>query len=279
MKQNSLIQKPINPREEKEKKVLQKIILKARQKLIVTITKTEMLRVELEMVKQEYHVRVGSLYLRSNQQDLEIIYYKNLLELMHNGYSYEEAVKKLDTTYYGQQKKMEEEREKLKWEKEIFNKREKSENNPEENDIKKLWKYLVSKFHPDLVLDAKEKKHREEIMKKVNRAYEEKNYNMLLQLKNEVSVEMSEENTIEKLTEFLIDIENEIIQQEIFFKELKNSEWHIWKLKIEKAKKQNKDIFIEIERPLLNEIVRNDEILHSLRVHIEQLRETHSPLS
>src|SRR5258708_7266000 len=114
MKQKALIPKTINSREEKEKRILKKLIQKSRQKLVTAITKTEILRVELEMVKQEYHIRVGSLYLRSNQQDLEIIYYKNLLELMHDGYTFDEAVKKLDTTYYGQQKKLEEEKEKLK---------------------------------------------------------------------------------------------------------------------------------------------------------------------
>src|SRR5581483_9759114 len=110
--------------EDKEKKILKEAILKKRQKLVGWITKNEMLRVELDMISKEYHVRVGSLYLRSNQQDLEIIYFQNLLDLLRQGFSYKQAIKKLDKTYYGQQKRLEEEKEKLKWEKEIFNKHE-----------------------------------------------------------------------------------------------------------------------------------------------------------
>lgn len=41
----------------------------------------------------------------------------------------------------------------------------------DEAEIKRLYRSLAKRFHPDLTTDAKEKKHRESLMAKVNEAY------------------------------------------------------------------------------------------------------------
>jgi hypothetical protein len=110
--------------ENKKKKDLQELIMKKRALLVKWVTKCEMLRVELDMVRQEYSARVGKLFHKSNQQDLDIIYFNNLIQLINEGKTYDEAVAELDNTYYAKQRKLEEEREQRLKAQEIYEKRQ-----------------------------------------------------------------------------------------------------------------------------------------------------------
>ncbi len=263
--------------EEKKKNDLQILIKKNRDKLVKLVTKCEMLKVELEMVQQEYTVRVGQLFHKSGQQDLDIIYYKNLISLMHEGRSYDEAVTELEDTYYARQRKLDEEREQMERAKEIYEKRIRANEITEDMSIKELWKQLVSKFHPDLVQDEQEKKRREEIMKKLNQAYEEQNVEILKSLERDAIIENTHDVTIDKLTDILIRTENQIIEQQALYLDLRNSEWYRWKLNIAKAKTKKIDIFRDLERSLLDEIVKKIEVLKFLLEKIEVLK--HSQVS
>ena len=240
-------------------------ILKKRKLLTLLLTKVELLRVELQMVRQEYDYRVGSLYLKDNQHDIEIIYYKNILALLHAGLTYDQAVKKLHAKYYAELRDIEDEKEHIRQEEIIYKKRNAATGTTDEQTLKHLWKQLISKFHPDLVQDTEEKKHHEGIMKQINRAYEERDYNRLVSLKNEVYIEKYHEATIEKLTEILVAIENHMIEQKAYYKELLGSEWYVWKVKLEKAKKQQINLFAGIERSLLNDIMKKYAILKKLK--------------
>ncbi|WP_103864905.1 hypothetical protein [Aquimarina sp. I32.4] len=55
------------------------------------------------------------------------------------------------------------------------------------NDFHKLYRDLVKKAHPDLVIDPLEKEAREEWMKKLSKAWEERNYYELLLLQKEIN--------------------------------------------------------------------------------------------
>lgn len=200
--------------EEQKKNNLRRRILKNREKLLKLVTQCEMLKVELEMVQQEYTVRVGQLFHKSGQQDLDIIYYENVLSLMEKGKTYEQAVEELGDTYYARQRKLEEEREQMAQAKEIYDRRVQADAIPEDVNIKNLWKQLVSKFHPDLAQDTKEKKRREEIMKKLNQAYEEQNVEILQNMQTDVYVENLEDTTVENLTEILVSTENQVLTKQ-----------------------------------------------------------------
>jgi hypothetical protein len=261
----SINQSITTTQEERKKRDLRALILKNRKKLIPLVTKCEMLKVELEMVQQEYTVRVGQLFHKSGQQDLDIIYYNNLLTLLEQGKTYEEAVDALADTYYAKQRKLEEEREQMERAKKIYEKRTSAEHAKEDASIKELWKKLVSKFHPDLVQDEKEKKRREEIMKQLNQAYEEQNIEVLQNMQNEVYIENIAETTVEKLIELLEMTENKISEQQALYLELKNSEWYRWKISIAKAKAKKQDVFLNLEKALLDEIVRKIDIIKDLK--------------
>lgn len=58
-----------------------------------------------------------------------------------------------------------------------------------DKDFQKLYRELVKKTHPDLVKDTVEKEKREELMKKLSQAWEDRNYYQLLILQNEIDAD------------------------------------------------------------------------------------------
>lgn len=257
--------------EDATKKRLQKLIKQKKEQLTKLITKTEMLKVELDMAKQEYDVRVGSLYLKDNQLDLEIIYLRNVIQLMESGLSYKAAVDQLNDTYYAKQRQYEFEREQMRKGEEIFKQRAEVKSQDVINELRKIWKKLVAKFHPDLVQDKETKKHHEEMMKQINQAYEEHNLDKLKQLEKQSHPIDDEQSSIEDLQNILSDIEKQLDEQNILHQELRNSEWFGWRNRLKKAKNEGYDIFAGMERTLLNDIVRKMEILKNLKKKVPNL--------
>ncbi len=252
-------------REEKIKKQLQQSIFRKRKVLEEWMEKVETLKMELELIKNEYTVRIGYLLLKDNQMDLEIIQYKNLKRLMDEGMTYEEAVKAEEDKFYNEILRMQKEQEKIEEEKSFFEKRQEL---PEEiqEDIKVLWKKLIRKFHPDLVANSQEKEVRERLMKQVNKAYTEGDIEALRQLENNMDVESAQEASAQRLEEVLVQTENLIQKTKEDFKDLRESEWYAWKKKIEKSK--GLDVFAELEKKLLDDVVNKITLLRDLRKEV-----------
>lgn len=257
--------------EEKEKRLLQKAILAKKSILTRWITKTEMLRVELEIVKQQYDVRVGSLYLKDNQLDLEIIHLRNILSLMEEGMSFEQAKESLQKTYYAEQVELEKKQERIRFAELFVSKREEVKEDSIVIDIKKLWKQLIAKFHADLVQDPEEKTKRDNIMKQINLAYETLDLDALQRIDNESYIENYKETTVTRLEEILVALENDISKQIHMYHTLRMSEWYAWKKRLDYGKKKAIDIFKTMENKLLDDIVRKYEILHDLQARTEEI--------
>jgi|SRR6185369_16868810 len=258
---------PSSKKEELKKNRLRAVIQKKRALLQTLVVKTEMLRINLEMAKQEYMVKVGNLFLKDSHLDLEIIRLKNLLHLMKEGLSYDEAVAKVTQTYYAQQLELELEQKRMQEEEALFQKRE-EQFSKVTGDIKKVWKKLIAKFHPDLVQDPQEKQKRDTIMKQINRAYQEGDYDKLVKIQEEQVAD--HELTVDNLEEILIKVLNEIMQQNTEYADLKKSEWYFWMIKIDRAKKKNINIFVDTERQLLNDIVVKLDIIKELKAQMAQ---------
>jgi hypothetical protein len=266
MPETALQNIPATQREAAKKKRLLTSIQKKRSLLKQLVIKTETLRVGLEMAKQEYMVKVGSLFLKDNHLELEIIRYRNILHLMEEGKTYDEAVEELAQTFYAQQIAFEREQSKIKEDEQIMNKRE--ENSAVERfDIKKLWKRLIAKFHPDLVQDPQEKKKRDAIMKRINIAYQEGDYDQLAKIEKD-NLDHTE-TTVTNLEEILVQLIADIERQKEEFSSLKQSEWYGWMEKIERAKKKKENIFASTERMLLDDIVAKYDVLNALKEQIK----------
>lgn len=252
-------------KEERIKKRLQKSIEKKRQTLEAWMEKVETLKIELELIKNEYAVRIGYLLLKDNQLDLEIIQYKNLKRLMDEGMTYEEAVKAEEDKFYNEILRIQKEQEKLEDEKSFFEKRQEIALDVREN-IKTLWKKLIRKFHPDLEIDPKEKLVKEKLMKHINKAYAEGNYDELLELENHADIENAQDQSVEKLEHILVQTENLIQKTKQTFIDLRESQWYEWKKRMDKAGGQ--DVFAELERKLLDDVVKKITVLRELRAFV-----------
>ncbi len=276
MTQLSLENIPTAKKEAAKKKKLLLIIQKKRIQLQEAVIKTETLRVSLEMAKQEYMVKVGSLFLKDNHLDLEIIRYKNILKLMEEGSTYDQAVEELADTFYAQQIEIEREQRKIKEEEQIMLKREEHATDENDGDIKKLWKKLIARFHPDLVQDVEEKKKRDTVMKQINRAYQEWDFDQLVKIDKDNMAH--QETSIDNLEDILLMIMNDIEKQKEEYRELKGSEWFDWMERIERAKKKAINIFAETERMLLDDIVVKYDILNAIKAQIREKDKTASLL-
>lgn len=260
-----IVSEIVTERVNNRKKKLRILIDKKRSILRELVLKTEMLRVNLDMAKHEYMVRVGSLFLKDNQLELEIICLNNILQLMHQGFTQEEAELKISKNFYAQKADFEEEQEEILEEEKIIKKREENKA-VSEGELKEVWKRLVFKFHPDLIQDADEKQKRESIMKQINLAYQENDYDLLVKIENENKV--TAELTVDNLEELLAFVVEDIRQQRISFSELKKSEWYDWMIKIELAKKKSVNIFADTEKRLLNDIVAKFDSIKKLKFKI-----------
>jgi hypothetical protein len=254
---------PKSDEDKSNKSLLHKSILRKRAYLKTLVVKTETLKVKLDLVKQEYMVKIGSLVLKDSHLDLEIIHLRNIFSLVEEGLTYEEAIKQLEQTFYADQLRMEQEQEKMRYEEKIFQKRMEERSEQLIADTKKLWKSLIAVFHPDLVQESVEKQRRTEIMKQINSAYSEGDYSALVRIENEFTI--NHQTAIPKLEDVLIQLENEILHQEQLFKDLQDSEWYRWELRITKTKKPLEDIFASVERTLISDILAKIEIIKSLK--------------
>lgn len=265
---NTNIQLIISQTDETTKNNLQKSIEKKRHKLMQLTKKLDALNHELETIKKEYQYRIGRLYAKDNELDIEIIKYKNILRLIEEGITYEEAKKELEEF----------------WLNNLFNEKEQQfsyeetfEDNIEQDtkqhkekysELKKLWKKLILEFHPDLVTNPKEKTKREAIMKRINKAYKENNIEALRLLEGKLFIEETKPSTTDELEYMLVEIENLIVGLTRQYRSLRMSEWFVWKIRLKKAEKAQKDIFQELEKSLLEDIVSKQKILKSLKIQV-----------
>lgn len=252
VKSNVSIDEPL------EKRELEKAISEREKKLNALIDKIEQLKIDLTIVKQEYDVKVGRLYLKLDEVDLEILKFKKIEDLISKGFSFEEAQKIVEETLRKRRGQIEEEYKKLdEEEKDIESWKSISEEEKEE--LKKLWRKLAHKYHPDKA------NGNEEMMKKINKAYAQGDLETLRAIdQNEISADF-EVKTIEVLKSKLAGLEksiNKIIQE---FEQLKRSEWYILKENIGKAEKQKRDILSELAEKVLSDIAKKENQLDELK--------------
>ena len=245
--------------ESAEKKILRQKVQELKNELLILTEKVEQLKIDLVVVKQEYDIRIGRLYLRMDELDLEILKFKKVEDLLKRNFSLEEAKKIVEETLKAKQKIIDEEYAKLNEEEEIIEKRKNIPEN-EKEELKKLWRRLAHKYHPDLARNEEDRKKFEEIMKKINKAYADGDLEALKAIEQE-HIEDSDSISAELLKTKLQDIENAIVRLEKEYSVLKKSEWQVWKNNIDEAKKQGRDLLLELEQKLLDDISAKEIIL------------------
>ncbi|MBP9719110.1 MAG: hypothetical protein KBD46_01465 [Candidatus Levybacteria bacterium] len=253
----------------KLKKSLIQTIEKKRNILLSITAKVEMLRLDLDIIKREYHVRIGRLYLKDDQLDLEIIRYKNIKSLLESGMSYDKAIEKINEQYYAEKKLFDFRDEEIAYDEKLLSMRKDVEESTQE-DIKKLWKKLLFQLHPDLTKNPEEKKQREGIMRKINDAYAQNDFDTLKTIENQHTEEDFAIASVERLEQRIAELEDAAITQEIEYQTLLSSEWYMWRKKSQAAQKKNSDIFKELEEKLLEDVTRKIYIVQVYRKEFDE---------
>jgi DNA repair exonuclease SbcCD ATPase subunit len=252
IKSNSAVDEPL------EKRELKKAILEKEKELNILIEEVEQLKIDLTATKQEYDVKVGRLYLKLDELDLEILKFKKIEDLINKGFSFEEAQKIVEETLKKRREQIKEEYKRLdEEEKEIETRKDISAE--DEKELKKLWRKLAHKYHPDKLGGN------EEMMKKINKAYTEGDLETLRAIDQSRTGDSIEAQTIEALKSKLAELETSIKKIHQEYELLKKSEWFILKENIEKAKKHDRDILSELADKVLSDIAKKENQISELK--------------
>ncbi len=259
-KQTSQVDEPLL------KKQLRAVIVRKKTLLAQLTVQIEITRSELTTIKAEYDRRIGLLYEKLDELDEQIFELKKLHDLLQKKIPLKEAKRLL-----AERERVQAERESARAEAEEQHHAELTEKakkmKPTDRDaLKKLWRRLAFRFHPDLVHEDNEKKFRESMMKRVNEAYARCD---LASLKAIDSEETSSEQsladaTMDELEQSLMDTEACIRRVRQKLKAFKKLEWYSWKKGIEEAKKNNQDFFASLEKNTRKHIKEKEKTITEL---------------
>ena len=252
IKTNSSLDEPL------EKRELERAIAEKEKLLVALLEKAEQLKIDLSILKQEYDIKIGRLYLRLDEVDLEILKFKKIEDLLDKGFSFSEAQKIVEETLKKRREQIKEEYHKLDEEAKDFESR-KNISADEQEELKKLWRKLAHKYHPDLAHGN------EEIMKKINKAYAEGDLETLRAIDREKSAADIETSTIEALKAKLVTLEKSIEKANSDFEVMRKSEWAILKNNIETATRQKRDLLNELSEKVLTDIAKKENQLGGLK--------------
>jgi DNA-binding MarR family transcriptional regulator len=241
-----------------EKKNLERAIAEKEKQLEEILEHTEKIKVDLSITKYEYDIKIGRLYLKLDEIDLEILKLKKIGDLVDQGFSYEEAEKKVNESLQKRKDHIEEEYKKLEdEEKNIKGKKQVSAY--EQEEIKRLYRKLAHKFHPDL------NKGDDAVMKRVNEAYASNDLESLRAIDESRFAEDVVIRTIDKLKEKLARLESAVVKANQQYILLKKSEWFVLRENMESATLQKRDLLNELADKVLTEIAKKQNQLAGLK--------------
>jgi DnaJ-domain-containing protein 1 len=241
-----------------EKRELEKNIAAKEKKLNDLIEIVEQLKIDLTAVKQEYDFKAGRLYLKLDELDLELLKFKKIENLIHKGFSFEEAQKIVEETLKKRREQIEQEYRKLD-EEEKGTENRKAMSVEDKEELKKLWRKLAHKYHPDKAGGS------EEMMKKINKAYADGDLEALRAIDQTGVGDNTETPTIETLKIKLSGLETSIEKLHQEYELLKKSEWFVLRENVETAKKRGRDLLSELADKILSDIGQKESQVNKLK--------------
>lgn len=243
---------------ENERLKLIKLIREKEKILVKVLQEVEELQIDLSILKQEYDIKIGRLYLRLDEVNLEILRLKKIEDFLAKGISFFESRKIVDDAFMKRFEKFKEEYRKKEDEEKYFHNR-KNISKEEQEDLKRLWRKLVRQFHPDLSTGN------EDVMKRINKAYAAKDFEALHSIETDQHVGDLEYSTIADLKCKLENLEKSIENENANLYALRNSEWAILKINIRKAEKNKRDLLKELSKKVLDAIAKSEVELNELK--------------
>lgn len=246
----------ISTNEEKSVKDLQALIAKKKKSLMRLVDKIEQLKIDIETLENEYDNRIGNLYKKDALLDLEIIRFKKINELMDQGYSFADAVMRLEESLQHEDVTYEDIKDYIDMPK------EEALSKYLENDIKKIWKKLIHTYHPDLAQTQEDRAKREQVMKRINKAYAEKDFDVLMAIHDEEIFIEKEVTTLSQLEELFVSIQNAIVRSTNQLQDLRASKWYAW---LRKSEEEKETLFSAMEKQIRDDVRTKEIFLRSLK--------------
>lgn len=241
----------------KEIKELEQKIAKLENTLLEILEKNEQLKIDLSILKREYNIKVGRLYLRLDELEIAIVMYKTIDERIKKGEGYDYARSQAEEEIKEQKEKVNKERRNINGEEK--SKSAKNISDEEKKQLKELFRKLSLRFHPDL------ENGNEKIMEKINKAYAENDLNTLQNIFVLENVEfVNTIHSIEALKEKIQKIEEAIKKATYDYSILQTSEWGVLKQNIEDASKKSRGLLSELSEKILNDIALKEMELKKL---------------
>jgi hypothetical protein len=139
-------------------------------------------------------------------------------------------------------------------------------------ELKRLFYSLAKRFHPDLATDPAEKKRRQDIMVKVNKAYSSKDLNALRKLMKQPDITPEEQiksrqQVLARMDAEIKRLDGVIAQLNTQLRELIHTNESVrLMLDVSMARQRGKDLIADMARDFQHEIAR-------LEIEVEQLEE------
>ncbi len=251
------------------KKRIRLVITRKKKMLSDVALDEKMLREELMAIKHAHDTKIGTLYFSIDALDEEIFSLKKLKDLLAKDMTLAEAQKVLAERARSESEKRETENERL--EDEYARMMKRSAQTPGAGvELKKLWRKLAFRFHPDLVQSDEEKKSHECMMQKVNDAYSRGDLGALQLIdESDEEQEFDTDTTMEALEATLLDLESSLKRLKQKIVALKRSEWYILKEKLAGEIPDESDHFLDLEKKLKAQLKLREKSIAELKKELK----------
>ena len=241
---------------------------------------THDLQIVLDVFFAEYNSKVGILYVDLDRIKLKIKEYKKRLELAEGKTITEEEAQEIedeiDSLFSDAREKVDDLEDEATESSEEYEKHKEEEENAELfgedflKELKKLFRKLVFKFHPDMAENEEQKKEFHTIFIKIKEAYEKRDIEVLQQymLKADIESKKDDETPEKKL----VRLEKEYERLTTIYEKLKanmetmrKSELYLLKKRVEEAREDGEDLLQDLVEAAEREIDIRREELDELR--------------
>ncbi|MES2953545.1 MAG: DnaJ domain-containing protein [Patescibacteria group bacterium] len=248
------------PAESPATKRLRALLAKKKQEFSRLAGRLERLKDELLELKYEHDMRIGRLTYESDMLDYSLFESKKINDLMVKGYTYADARKLVEERTFSEFAKAREREQEALGDEGAPSESGHSPKVAQSAELKKLFRKLAHKYHPDLAEGNAEK------MKEINRAYSEGNIDALRAIERGVDEDLLPEAIPETdLSAHLRTIDVGIVRLKQRLRAFTKSEWYALKREIEKARKEEQDFFATWEKKLKAEIAKKRRELTKIK--------------